>query len=453
MFSYIKNLNDMVFSTSDAPEEQPSVLGRIGSWLWSRSSLSSSENASPNSPNRPEGTEQSDSLTDDVFYAVSQDSQKSLHTSEGQPSGEETAEEEWEEARSSFESGNLTSNHQNTKHLSHWEVYGKSDRDHAQDRQARAGKKLHVYLEETSVSGSAGQEVVSTKYAKSLQVRPKAKRSVSLDTEREPSYSSALVGVNLKSPKAENLDGEDDMGRKSARRRYRKNSQGDERSNVTQPDREVTDKADKAVTPSQKARSPKSNVTNHTPAETSPSPSPELQTHSSGLQYLESGQDLNSTLACGGAAVEEEVVNMADNERLYRVERRTETPESKRRSMKVSRSEVKLFPKNVPLRAEHKVVMRREQIQEETAADLRLNDAKKPDDKPKPAPGRIADKISIFENQKLVIPGQFHIPRSADVSPIRKPAGRLKEALALSGSPKVLIEEGLVHHPLHVIEL
>ncbi|XP_072314421.1 uncharacterized protein [Eucyclogobius newberryi] len=422
---------------SDSPEEQPNnpgVLGRIGSWLWARNST---ENASPTSPNHPGGAEQPDALTDDVFHSVPQDARQSTHTAEGQPSGEETAEDEWEEASSSFESGNLTAN-QNVRHLSHFsrEVYGKSDSNHTQGRQAQTGKKLHVYLEETSVSGSAGQEVVSTKYAKCLQVRPKAKLSVSLDTEKGNSYSTALVGVNLKSQGVDHLEVGDEMGRKSARRRYRKNSQGEERSNVTQPDNELTDKS---LTHSQRAKSPKSTSDNHA-SKTTPAPSPEVKSHSSGSDNLEAGQDLNSTLACGGAAVQE--ANMEGNESLYRVERKTETPESKRRSMKLSRSEVKLFTKNVPLRSEHstrtrdtsdfKMVVRREGIKEETAADFKIKEFNKPEDKPKPATGRIADRIHIFENQKLGTPEQLDSPRSADVSPTRKPTGRLKAEFALS---------------------
>ncbi|KAK7906624.1 hypothetical protein WMY93_015236 [Mugilogobius chulae] len=382
-------------SDSENPEEQPNssgVLGRIGSWLWSRSSTSSGETPSPTCPDQPGAPE---SLSEDVFYPVSQ--------SHNHPSGDETPEDEWEEASSSFHPPKPNQEH----HFS-------------RESQAGTGKKIHVYLEETSISGNAGQETETvTKYAKSLQVRPKSRSSVSLDAEnRHSSFSSALVGVSLQTQRScESLD--EEMGRKHGRRRSRKNSQGDEKSSSN---KEATDK--------DLTKSPKSKEASDA-SKTAPPPA-EFQSGSSGCE-----QGLNSALACGGVAVEE--VNMEETDSLYRVERKTETPESKRRSMKVSRSEVKLFTKNVPLRAEHKVTIggksdlrRREGIPEEQPVEDKLEDDKKPDDKPKPSTGRIADKISIFENQTLGTPGQFNIPRSADVSPMRKPAGRLKTDITFS---------------------
>ncbi|CAL9692534.1 unnamed protein product [Knipowitschia caucasica] len=387
MFSYIKNLNDMVFSpTADSPEEQPNgsgVLSRIGSWIWARSPIGSSDNPSPTSGRAG----QPDSLADDVFYPFPQDSKKSSQTTESKPSGEETPEEEWEEARSSFDCSN-----QDTKNS----FCSTED----------SGKKLHVYLEE--ISESAGHEIVSTKYAKSLKVRPKAKSSVSLDTENRHRYSSELVGVNLKPQAFEHLE-DLEMGRKGARRRHRKDSQGDDKSNSTKPCQELTDKD---VSSSQRAKSPKSKHASNT----APSPSPEVKSRSSGC--VESSQGLQSTLACSGAALKE--ANMEDNDRLYRVERKTETPESKRRSMKVSRSEVKLFPKNVPLpsarpeKSDFKMTVGREGIKEETSADLKLKEAKNTEEKAKPAMGRITDRINIFEKRKLETGRQLDAPLNAE---------------------------------------
>uniref|UniRef100_A0AAV2K9J7 Beta/gamma crystallin 'Greek key' domain-containing protein n=1 Tax=Knipowitschia caucasica TaxID=637954 RepID=A0AAV2K9J7_KNICA len=377
----------MVFSpTADSPEEQPNgsgVLSRIGSWIWARSPIGSSDNPSPTSGRAG----QPDSLADDVFYPFPQDSKKSSQTTESKPSGEETPEEEWEEARSSFDCSN-----QDTKNS----FCSTED----------SGKKLHVYLEE--ISESAGHEIVSTKYAKSLKVRPKAKSSVSLDTENRHRYSSELVGVNLKPQAFEHLE-DLEMGRKGARRRHRKDSQGDDKSNSTKPCQELTDKD---VSSSQRAKSPKSKHASNT----APSPSPEVKSRSSGC--VESSQGLQSTLACSGAALKE--ANMEDNDRLYRVERKTETPESKRRSMKVSRSEVKLFPKNVPLpsarpeKSDFKMTVGREGIKEETSADLKLKEAKNTEEKAKPAMGRITDRINIFEKRKLETGRQLDAPLNAE---------------------------------------
>ncbi|KAK5879953.1 hypothetical protein CesoFtcFv8_023026 [Champsocephalus esox] len=128
-----------------------------------------------------------------------------------------------------------------------------------------------------------------------------------------------------------------------------------------------------------------------------------------------------------------------DDDSLYRVERKTETPESKRRSLKVSRSELKFFTKNVPLEKspaggtdEFKTAVKKtkdgEKDKPNTETDGRQHQLKKIDEEPKPAAGRIAGKINLFEHPAASVNKQtFQSQRSADVSPARKPTEKMKE--------------------------
>lgn len=64
-----------------------------------------------------------------------------------------------------------------------------------------------------------------------------------------------------------------------------------------------------------------------------------------------------------------------------------------------------------------------------TSCSHRVRTTKKADEERKPVVGRIADKISLFEQQQQVPGGikqTFRTPRSADVSPNRKPTEKLK---------------------------
>ncbi|XP_071323581.1 beta/gamma crystallin domain-containing protein 1-like isoform X2 [Trachinotus anak] len=541
--TYIKSLNDMVFSTSESPEEQPStgVLGRIGSWFspWTgKGPKSPAENASPTSDQalnsggdeesgesvRPQQGEQQWQeekehssnpnplgLSRDSFLCEEKDATQSTRrhgsvgssteTGEGGPKKEEFVEfrkKRTGQGKEREESSNGTSTSgipaKNASHLTHLSSSSKqgvawdSDQDHAQPQairqaHAQAGKRLHVYLEETSVIQSgqdacASQEIVRTKVTESLQVLSKPKSSSSKRAENKrtnvrpaigaQSYYSALVGVSLKSHKDSQLESEpdreqtkaDSMGRKNAaRRKLRKNSEGDggnspqeKMSPSAQPDPEGFPSSDNPVT-SPQGKSPKAHMgessvnsssTHHPTSQTSPEGGESQTSCPDTIKQLDNFQDSNSdTLVCvvdGGA-------DMEDDDSLYKVERKTETPESKRRSMKVSRSEVKLFTKNVPLKPpqspasdnqDYKPALKNKKDEEKdktkTETDARLHDAKKTDEEPKPVVGRIADKINIFEQQQAArgLKQTFRTPRSADVSPVRKATERLKADFELS---------------------
>ncbi|XP_070781600.1 beta/gamma crystallin domain-containing protein 1-like [Enoplosus armatus] len=546
--TYIKNLNDMVFSTSESPEEQPStgVLGRIGSWFspWrGKGPKSPAENASPTSDQafksegeegseesvRPQAREQQweeereqSFFSRDIFPCEKEDATQSAHRDGSVVSSTETAEggpreEEFVESRKKRigqgkereESSNGTSAggnpEKNASHLTHLSssseqgVVWDSDQAHTQPQaqrqaQAQTSKRLHVYLEETSViqcgqDTCSGQEVVRTKVTKSLQLLPKAKSSPSFDSPKSSSstsaenketnvtpavgtqsYYSALVGVSLKSLKDLQLEPEtdqeqtetDSMGRKNtARRRFRKNSQGDGGNSPqektppnTQPVPEGFPTPDNSVTCPQ-GKSPKTHMgessvnssSTHNPtSQASPEGGDSKTSCPDTVKQLDSFQDSNSVIAATLTCVVDGDADMEGDDRLYKVERKTETPESKRRSIKVSRSEVKLFTKNVPLNPKNSPAGDNQDFKTaskntkdeakdtpKTETDARLHNLKKIDEEPKPVVGRIADKINLFERPAWGPTKQtIQTPRSADVSPVRKATERLKENVVFS---------------------
>lgn len=294
----------------------------------------------------------------------------------------------------------------NASHLTHHfssseqGVVRDSDQAHtlpqAQRRaQAQTGRTLHVYVEEISViqcgqDTCAGQEVVRTKVTKSLQVLQKSKSSTSFDSPKSSSstsaenkranvrpgvgtqsYCSAIVGVSLKSRKDSQVEPEpdkeqteaDSMGRKNAaKKKFRKNSQGDGGNSPqdtvppnAQPLPEGFPASDNSVTTPQ-GKCPKTHVgessvnssSHHNPTSQASPEGGECKTSCPDtLRQLDNFQDSNSVLASTLARMADGDAGMEDS--LYTVERKTETPESKRRSIRVSHSEVKLFTKNVPL--------------------------------------------------------------------------------------------------------
>ncbi|KAM8726378.1 uncharacterized protein AB9X84_002820 isoform 2-T2 [Acanthopagrus schlegelii] len=533
---------------SESPEEQPStgVLGRIGSWFspWrGKGPNSPTENASPTNNQaaisqkeeegeesvRPRAKEQQGEeekkeqssntnplgLLRDIFPSEEEDATQSARrdgsvvssteTAEGGPRGEEfvgsrkkrTGQgQEREETSSSSSNGTSAGGNpeKNASHLTHLSseqgVVWDSDRAHTQPQaqrqvQARTGKRLHVYLEETSVikcgsDGRAGQEVVRTEVTKSLKVLTKAKSSPSFDLTKSSSsasaenkradvrptvgtqsYYSAAVGVSLKSRKDTQSEPDqeqteaDSMGRKNAaRKKFKKHTQGDganspqeKMSPSSEPPPEGFPISDNSVT-SPQVKSPKSHKgessinssSKHTPTSQA---SPEVKESKTScpdtVKQLDKFQETNSVGAVTVACVVDGAADMEDDDSLYKVERKTETPESKRRSVKLSRSEVKLFTKNVPLRQSPAGGNQDFQAKDEakdmpkTEVDARLHDLKKVDEEPKPVLGRIADKISLFERPAGAVNKQtFQTPRSADVSPVRKATDRLKSEFALS---------------------
>lgn len=429
---------------ADSPEQQPTtgVLGRIGSWFspWrGKDQTSPTENASPTGiqPLVSDGEYESEEsvkptageqqwgeecsnpsslgLARNIFLYEEQDATQSGHkhssfvssteTRQGGPKEEESVvcrkkrigqDQEWEEnGNGTSVSGNAE---KNASHLTHLSAFSKqgvvwdSDQAHTQP-QAQTGKRLHVYLEETSVTHCGqdtcvGQEVVRTEVTKSLKVLSKAKSSLGFDSSKSSSatneenkglnvrpvvgaqsYYSTLAVVSLKSQKDSQLEPEtyneqtetDSMGRKNsgARRRHRKNSQGDGGNSprekmppTAQPPSEGFPSMTNPPGKSPKAHMGESSVSSaskHNPTSQVSPEGVESKTCPDTVKQLDNFQDSNSvsadTLACGvdGGA------DMEDDDSFYKVERKTETPESKRRSIKVSQSEVKFFTKNVPL--------------------------------------------------------------------------------------------------------
>ncbi|XP_071396533.1 beta/gamma crystallin domain-containing protein 1-like isoform X2 [Centroberyx affinis] len=535
---------------SQSPEEQPSpgVLGRIGSWFspWRGKTPSGpSENAENDSPTsdqalRSEGEEETQpvreqqreeeqghssnpnqlSLSRDIVFCEDEDATQSAHRdgplaassapAEGGPTEEEFRkkrtgqgrEREREESSNGTSASGNPASEKNASHLTHLSSSSEqgavwhSDQAHAQPQapkqaQAQTGRKLHVYLEETSVTHSgqdacAAPEVVCTRVKKSLQVISKAqslksadplkssspagsenKRTILKPTVGAQSHYSALVGVSLKSRKDSQLEPEtedteaDSMGRKNtARRKSKKNLQGDGGSSsqesaptkaqsvlegfptsdnpLTGPQAKspVTQLGEASVNPSSK----------HNPASQASPEGGKTKTSPATGKQLGDSQDSNSAFAATLACVVDEKADMEDDDSPYKVERKTETPESKRRSMKVSRSEVKFYSKKVLVNADSKTEGTNQGFEsglkntKEEAKDkpkpetnARLQDVKKIDEESKPVVGRIADKISLFEGQ-AVRSGKktFQSPRSADVSPARKVTDRLKADFGFS---------------------
>lgn len=425
---------------SESPEEQPStgVLGRIGSWFspWrGNAPKSPSENASsPSDWTENTGGDEEEFVrthareqrwrdwnTGPLFKSVlpceEEDATQSAHrdgsvvscteTGEGRPREEEErapwrkqrtgqGEGRVETSNGASSSGSSLKNVSHLRHLSSSSTQGVAwdfDQAHTQTqahRRAQTGKRLHVYLEETSVNLSdqdkcAGKEVVCTTVKKSLQVFARAKsspcfdlpNSSSLSAEKNvkpavgaQSYYSTLVGVSLNPHKGSQSEPEpdreqaeaDDMGRKNAnRRRVRKNSQGD--GGKSPVEKKTGDaQAAEAFSPSESsATSPLSKSPNvhlkEASEDSSFSPNPTFQVLPEGgewdspssdmVKHLDDFQDSLSVAGVTEARLDG-VSNMEQDDSFYKVERKTETPESKRRSIKVSRSEVKLFTKQVP---------------------------------------------------------------------------------------------------------
>ncbi|XP_063757906.1 beta/gamma crystallin domain-containing protein 1-like isoform X2 [Eleginops maclovinus] len=495
--TYIKNLNDMVFSTSESPEEQSTgVLGRIGSWLspWKgNGSKSPTGNASPTNDQAPKSEGEEESEKPVRLWAKNQEwEEEKEQSSNPNPlflSRDISPYEEQDATQSAHRDGFIG-------------VVWDSDRAHTQP-QAHAGRKLHVYLEEISVTHSgkdtcAGQEIIRTEVTKkNLTIHQKAPSSPSFDlnlsstsndikrTNVSPakgahSYYSALVGVSLKSPKDSEAESEEQtqansMGRKNAaRRKLRKNSQGDEGNTPQEkmpptalPVPEGILTSDKSLT-SPQGKSPETHM-GESSVNSSSQPNPTPQASPEGtksetscpdaIKQLDDFQDSNSVIAASLACVLDRGSDMEDNDDdvVFRVERKTETPESKRRSLKVSWSEVKFFTKNVPLNpkkspeggTQEKRNKDEAKDKPNTEVDGRQLQLKKIDEEPKPAAGSIANKINLFESPAARVNKQtFQSPRSADVSPVRKATAKLKddyvslEKRSKSAEPQVMAMSG-----------
>lgn len=254
------------------------------------------------------------------------------------------------------------------------------------ETQAQGGRKLQVYLEETSliqcgIDSCAGQEVVRTKLPKSVKVATKpslssnsqevsvTKRGQSKRTNARPTPGTgrALVGGSLKphkdsqfQPQKEQTEA-DTMGRKNAaRRKPRKHSAGDRGHSPHENRSEGGESVPEGPAPGKQATSPgdrTANTLQDSSASSSPQNNPSSKTS---LELGEGGtscpdtskkhdnfQETNSVGEVSALWATDGPREMEDEDSLYKVERKTETSASKRRSMKVSRSEVKLFTKNL----------------------------------------------------------------------------------------------------------
>ncbi|KAL2081783.1 hypothetical protein ACEWY4_021601 [Coilia grayii] len=396
-------------------EERTGVLGRIGSWL---------------SPWRARGRE---ALAEDESQPKTSLPGESEHLEgppESQEEGTEGEEEESEVRKKRSKGGEREENVRNV-----------TDSD-----TSSKGKNLRVYLEETSVTQKDDTPVVETTITKTFQVVSKATR------ETQPRRAES---------------DEDRMGRKSSgrrRSRTRKGSQGD----VTSP-REKTPPTDnqpgqppsgfqkagvetdaggdvskETVTSPEATHAATVRVEPHLnekkagdQTQHSHGPEQDPYTHShSHAHFLDCDTIVVATLTS---------VDM-DEDDDDRVERKTETPESKRRSMKVSRCEKviakKVLVDSAPTAGEPEIVRHEGKWAAESKAHSRLLPTVTPKKEPvakttavgdgrgedKAAAVRtIVNRIKLFQNHAgtpgLTKPAQ---PRSADVSPARSVADRMK---------------------------
>lgn len=254
---------------------------------------------------------------------------------------------------------------------------------------AHAERKLHVYLEETSVvqcgiDRCVGEEVVRTKIPKSLKVTGASNPSLSPDsqevsateggkskrTNASPTAGTdrTFVGGSLKPAKDSHFEDQkeqtrvDRMGRKNAaRKKLRKSSAGDRGTSPHENKSQSAENVPAGPSPANSGTSSqgKPAKTEDCSASSSPQHNPSAQI----LPELGEGdiscpntakkhinfRDTNSVSQGSAPCMIDGSGDMEDEDSLYKVERKTETPESKRRSMKVSRSEVKLFTKNLRL--------------------------------------------------------------------------------------------------------
>lgn len=405
-------------------------MGRIGSWSspWRvNSPTSPTENASPTSEQVPnlelEGEREAASsqgkaqqregeqrelrsnpdppvLHRVVFASEGEDATQPVivvntKTAEAEPRGAESVEirkkrvgqgKESEESSSTSVSGNpgKKAGHVTEPSPAHIQPQALSE------TQAQGGRKLQVFLEETSlvkcgIDSCAGQEVVRTKLPKSVKVAGATKPSLGSDSQEvsvtqrgqskrtnarpTPGTGRALVGGSLKphkdsqfEPPKEQTEA-DTMGRKNAaRRKLRKTSVGERGHSPHANKSESGENVPEGPPPGKPGTDPgdrTANTLQDSPASSSPQNNPTSKTS---LELGEGGtscpgrskkrdnfQDTNSVSEGSALCATDGSGEMEDEDSLYKVERKTETSESKRRSMKVSRSEVKLFTKNVRL--------------------------------------------------------------------------------------------------------
>ncbi|XP_076021466.1 uncharacterized protein LOC143012287 isoform X2 [Genypterus blacodes] len=506
----------LCFVQSQSPEEPPSpgVLGRIGSWLspWrAKGPESPTENASSRSDEalgtageeenprsvstqarerqREEEKGQSPDtsqlrLPADIFPCEEDATQSarrdgpivaSSKPEEGGPTEEEFVEkrkkrkgpgiEREESSNGTSLSGSPVSD-KNASHLTHLSysseqgvvrdsVQAHTQRQAQRQTQVRTGRELHVFLEETSLiqrgkDTRAGPAVICTKVTKSFQVIPKSPgpygAAVSLKSHKKPEDSEQVDGSNM-------------VRKNTARRKSRKNSQGDAGSSsqeststhssaqtvpegLAKPENSMTKPQGKSQ-PTHAGKPSVNSSSTHTPAsQASPEGGQSRPAALATAKQLDNIQGSNSAIEPAVARVVDGGADMEDDDSIYKVERKTETAESKRRSIKVSRSEVKLFSKNVHLKADQSkgednkgIQDTKEEAKEQAKQEIKSRHReglKKVEEEPQTVAARIADRISLFEQHAVGTSKIFKTPRSADVSPARTRNERLKAEFGLS---------------------
>lgn len=317
----------------------------------------------------------------------------STESEEGGPEGAEFVEtrkrrtgqgREREESRNgTSESGNPE---KNASHVTPQFSFPKQgvlwDSAHSQppaQRRTESGRKIQVYLEDSVIKrgkgNSAEEEVVRTKVEKSLQSR-RPKLSASGESVEGPgrnvtptngteSYHCAREGVSPRLNKDTQFEAETEkkqteagsMGRRNAARKKSKKSPQRE-AGSSQRDKKPLNSEMGSPSPDSsvsnaEGKSPKAEAVDSSsvPSPTSPL-SPELkQVKTSCPDAVKLDKLPNADTASGATPAQgmDGVADMEDDDSLYTVERKTETAESKRRSMKTSRTEIKFFPKHLRL--------------------------------------------------------------------------------------------------------
>ncbi|KAK6297167.1 hypothetical protein J4Q44_G00317500 [Coregonus suidteri] len=296
---------------------------------------------------------------------------------------------------------------------------------------------------------------------------------------------SALVGVSLKSHTEtqraiSELSGEkesdtdkdtdtdtdididrdtDTMGRKNSARRRSRKSSSEDRGGASSQENTPT----KPQTAAEKSPTSSDNNT-PTPGDATPSSSkdkhasvisPETGKQGSttssgvtmetrkGVEEAQEDQDtpVHAILAAGEGDMD---IHMLKNTSQCRLERRTESAESKRLSIKVSHSEVKFFAKKVMVNPEKDTEDKdTDKGKVKPEVKKRPPDLKKVDEEPKTTQPivRIADRISLFEGRATGVasPSKSN-PRSADV--IERPRTDVNKELGLPDQRAKLVERG-----------
>lgn len=258
-------------------------------------------------------------------------------------------------------------------------LWDSADTQPRAQRRTESGRKIQVYLEDSVIKRGKGsraeQEVVRTKVEKSVQIPwPKLSesaesvegtgRNVTLTNGTE-SRHCAREGVSLRLNKDTQFEPEtekkptevESMGRRNAARKKSKKSPSREAGSGQRDKKPLNSEKgspslDSSVSNTE-GKSPKAEAvdSSSTPSPTSQL-SPELKRGKTSCPDAVKLDKLPHAYTASGATPAQGidgVADMEDDDSLYQVERKTETPESKRRSLKVSRTEVKLYSKHLHL--------------------------------------------------------------------------------------------------------